>query len=85
MSLIKKADVKRHFAVRRAIRQAAARLVSRPYVARIEPSGTTADAPDFIEDVTLKHSSSSVPVTSIPMAADSAGSRVSRLHESPQA
>ncbi len=85
MSLIKKADVKRHFAVRRAIRQAADQLVSRPYAARIEPFGTTTDGPEFIEDITPEHSSSSVSVTSIPMASDAAGSRLSRLQESLQA
>lgn len=67
MSLIKKADVKKHFALRRAMKLVAARLVSKPDTnasPEAGPPGTIANAATFIEDFSLEHSSSSVSVPS---------------------
>jgi len=68
MSLIKKIDVEKHFAARRAMRQAAARPVSQPNATgfiEAEPAGAKTNAQGFIKDFSLEHSSSSVPFTPI--------------------
>jgi hypothetical protein len=65
MSLIKKIDVAKHFAARRAMVRAAPRPVIRPLGARVsdaEPADAKANAAKFIEDFSLEHSSSSVHV-----------------------
>jgi len=66
MSLIKKIDVPKHFAARRAMRLVAARQVILPLatgVSGAEPAGTKADAEKFIEDFSPENSSSSVLVS----------------------
>jgi hypothetical protein len=59
MSLIKKIDVPRHFAARRAMRQAAAQRACQQDVAgdsAIRPAGTKATAAKLAEDFSLGHS-----------------------------
>jgi hypothetical protein len=68
MSLIKKIDVKKHCADRRAMRLVAARPVSQPDTAglsKIKPAGMRTSPPGFIEDFILEHTSSNVSVTSM--------------------
>ena len=68
MSLIKKIDVPKHFAARRAMRVAAAqqaRLPDATLVSEIYPAAATANAAEFTKDFTLEHSSSSGPATPI--------------------
>jgi len=77
MSLIKKIDVKKHFAARRGMSLVAAQPVSQPDATgfpAIATAGMRADAPAFIEDFSLEHSSSNVSVPPIPIAAESASS-----------
>lgn len=65
MSLIKKIDVPRHFAARRARSLVAARPLSLPVAAVVpdlETAGAKAAEAKFIEDFSLEHSSSNVPV-----------------------
>ena len=60
MSLIKKIDVPRHFAARRADRLRAARPVIQPHAAAIsdtELTGTKASEAEFRKDFSLEHSS----------------------------
>jgi len=58
MGLIKKIDVPRHFAARRAMRLAAGFPVILPQgAAGVEPAGTKAAGAKFIEDFSLEHSS----------------------------
>jgi hypothetical protein len=68
MSLIKKIDVKKHFAARRAMRRAAARPASQPGATAI-PETKAADAKTsvqgFVEDFRIEHSASNDPGTSI--------------------
>ena len=70
MTLIKKIDVEKHFAARRAMRLGTTGPLSRPG-ARIKPAPKATNAPAFIEDVTPGHSSLGASVTSAPIAADS--------------
>lgn len=63
MSLIKKADVQKHFAARRAMKLAAARLGGKPDTAGLSEAASAATSPNaatFIEDFSLEHSSSGV-------------------------
>jgi hypothetical protein len=65
MSLIKKIDVPKHFAARRALHQAAERAVSPPDAAgtsAIGPAGARGNAKSFPEVSSLEHFSSSEPV-----------------------
>jgi hypothetical protein len=62
MSLIKKIDVKKHFAAQKQMKRAASRLVSQPgqtKVSEVKPAGARSDNSDFVEDFSLEHSSSS--------------------------
>jgi len=62
--LIKKIDVKEHFAARRAIRLAKVRSISKPDagVPEIKIANTETIRRDFVEDFSVEHSSSgSVP------------------------
>jgi len=65
MILIKKIDVDKHFAAKRARRLAGALLVSRPdspVISETKTAATKATAKDFVQDFSLEHSSSgSVP------------------------
>jgi hypothetical protein len=61
MSLIKKIDVKEHFAARRAIRLAEARSINKPDAAgmpEIKAARTKTIRRDFVEDFSVEHSSS---------------------------
>lgn len=65
MSLIKKIDVPKHFAARRAMARVAARPVIQPDAAAVsvlEPAAAKANAAMFIGDFPPGHSSSSVPL-----------------------
>jgi hypothetical protein len=67
MSLIKKVDVKKHLAERRAMRLAAAKLVSRPDTVgspETIPTKTRKNHPGFVDDFFLEHTTSIVSVTS---------------------
>lgn len=57
MSLIKKIDVEKHFAARRAMRRDRIGQVSQRDTTGIEASGIAAKAPRFIENLALGHSS----------------------------
>jgi hypothetical protein len=62
MSLIKKIDVKKHFADRRAKRRAEARPVSQPGATAVpatKASGAKTNAQALVEDFPLEHSASS--------------------------
>jgi hypothetical protein len=74
MSLIKKVDVEKHFAARRAMRLGRTGPLSGPG-ARMKPAPNADNAPALIEEVTPGHSSPSASVTPIPIAADSDGPR----------
>ncbi|MGA2050639.1 MAG: hypothetical protein ABSG96_23295 [Terracidiphilus sp.] len=66
MSLIKKIDVPRHFAARRAERARAGRPVIQPHATAIsetELAGKKASATEFRKDFSLEHSS---PVAILP-------------------
>ena len=66
MGLIKKIDVEKHFAAKRAMRRTGALLVSRPDTtgsSQNKTAGTKANAQDFVKDFSLGHSSSGAPVT----------------------
>jgi|HubBroStandDraft_5_1064220.scaffolds.fasta_scaffold103410_3 hypothetical protein len=64
MGLIKKIDVPRHFAARRAMRLAAGFPAILPHgTASGEPGGTKAAAAKFVEDFSVEHSS---PAAIIP-------------------
>jgi hypothetical protein len=61
MSLIKKIDVKEHFAARRATRLAEARSIHKPDAAGISEIKTVSTKTirrDFVEDFSVEHSSS---------------------------
>jgi hypothetical protein len=63
MSLIKKIDVPKYFAARRASRQGGAGRVIQPVATTataIEPAGTKPNAATFRRDFSLEHSSPSV-------------------------
>lgn len=59
MILIKKIDVEKHFAAKRALRRTGALSVSRPVApaAAEATAGSTTKAPDFAEDFSAEHSS----------------------------
>ncbi|MGD0730263.1 MAG: hypothetical protein ABR956_03295 [Terracidiphilus sp.] len=59
MSLIKKIDVPKHFAARRAKARAAARLGTEVHAtgaAEMDLAGTKANAAGFVEDFSMEHS-----------------------------
>jgi len=65
MSLIKKIDVPKHFAARRAKARAAARPGTQAHAAgaaEVDSAGAKANAARFIEDFSLEHSSPSLLV-----------------------
>jgi len=85
--LIKKINVKEHFATRRRLRLIAARPASESDAtgfSEAEPVGTGVNAPVLIEDFLLEHSSSSAPVASIAVVADGGGSQAPKLPGSPR-
>jgi hypothetical protein len=78
MSLIKKIDVEKHFAARRAMRRGTIGPLGLPGAARIKPAAPQKKAPAFIEDFAGEHSSPSASATSIPLTSDSSRSRLLR-------
>jgi hypothetical protein len=65
MSLIKKIDVPRHFAARRAMALVAGRRVIQPGAAEVsalKPAAASVKAASFIRDFALQHSESSAPL-----------------------
>ena len=78
MALIKKIDVEKHFAARRAMRLGRIWPVSQPIAAATVPAGKAAKAPRLIGNRNLGHPSPSVSSPSIPIMSDSGRSRLLR-------
>jgi len=78
MSLIKKIDVEKHFAARRAMRLGRVRPASQPHATGIKPPGTAAHAPRSTGDLSPGHSSRSVSSASIPITSDFGRNRLLR-------
>ncbi len=73
MILIKKANVKEHFAAKRRIRLVRTGPTSEPdatEINEVEAAGTGTHAHTFKEDFLLEHASSDAPVTSIAIVAE---------------
>jgi hypothetical protein len=87
MSLIKKIDVKAHFAARRAMRLRAAASASQP-----DATGFSGVAPDvqkgnaacFVEDFARERSSEGVSVAPVAIAGESGKKQAPTLRESRQ-
>lgn len=75
MSLIKKVDAEKHFAERRAMRLGKTGPLSQ-FSARMKAAAAARNAPAPVAVGAVGHSSPSVSVASIPIAADSGGPRV---------
>ena len=71
MALIKKIDVERYFAVRRAMRLGRIGLMSPPIAAGTEPTGKVTKTPRLVGNRTRETSSPSVSSASIPLMSDS--------------
>jgi len=71
MALIKKIDVEKHFAARRAMRLGRIWPVSSPVAAGTVPAGKAANAPRLIGNRTLQNSTPGISATSTPMVAGS--------------
>lgn len=84
MSLIKKIDVEKHFAARRAMRLGGIRLPSVPVAARIHPASAQKETPAFIEDYAVEHSSRSLSVAPLPITPDAGRNRLLRAPGSRQ-
>jgi hypothetical protein len=78
MSLIKKIDVEKHFADRRARRLGRMQLQGQPRAAGIKPAARRERLPASAEDVALGHSFPSVSSESIPIRSDSGRNRLLR-------
>jgi hypothetical protein len=78
MSLIKKIDVEKHFAARRATRLGRTGPLSRAS-ARMAPAAAVKNASAPVKDGGMRLSSPRESVTPIPIAPDSDGFRVSTL------
>ncbi len=84
MGLIKKIDVEKHFAERRAMRLGRTGPLSQAG-ARVEPTANAKTTESFFEDVIPGHSSLGAPVTPIPIAGNSDGTNGSTVSRSRQA
>ncbi len=84
MTLIKKIDVERHFAARRAMRLGRIRPLSQPGAARNAPAAAAKDTAAFREDFTQEHSSPEVSAAPIPITPVSGENRLLRPPESRQ-
>jgi hypothetical protein len=84
MGLIKKIDVDKHFAARRAMRLGRSGPLSETGF-RIERTVKTTSAAGFIEKAPPEHSALDAPVPPVPLAADSDGTSVSTVSRSRQA
>ena len=78
MALIKKIDVEKHFAARRAMRLGRIWPVSSPVAAGTVPAGKAANAPRLIGNRTRETSSPSASSASIPITSDSGRNRLLR-------
>jgi hypothetical protein len=78
MALIKKIDVEKHFAARRAMRLGRMWPVSQPQTAGSEVARQAANALRLIGDRTAEKSSPRVSPVSIPIAFDSGRNRLLR-------
>lgn len=76
MSLIKKIDVEKHLAARRALRLGRIRPLGKPGAARVAPVVPTEKTPAFSEDFTLEHCSQDVSAASTPITSFSGGNRL---------
>jgi hypothetical protein len=73
MTLIKKIDVEKHFAARRAKRLGTIRQLGQPGAARIVRASTAKNAPAPVQDGAREHSSPGVSSASIPIQSGSGG------------
>jgi hypothetical protein len=78
MTLIKKIDVEKHFAARRAMRLGRIRPLCQPGAARNVPAVAAKNTPAFSEDFTQEHSSPEVSAVSIPITSVSGENRLLR-------
>ena len=78
MSLIKKVDVEKHFAARRAIRLGRMQPLGQLGVAGIKSTAKKDRVPVSAQTLTLGHSSLSVSSASIPITSDSRRNRLLR-------
>jgi len=78
MALIKKVDVEKHFAARRAMRLGKIWLMSQSVAAGTEPAGNPTNAPRVIANRTRKTSCPSASSASIPIPSDFGRSRLLR-------
>ncbi|MGB6690848.1 MAG: hypothetical protein WBE76_23690 [Terracidiphilus sp.] len=88
MSLIKKIDVKEHFAAKRRMRLVAARqasLADATGFSGVEPDLQRANAADCVEDFLGENSSPGQSVASAAIADESGGRQVPTVPESRQA
>jgi hypothetical protein len=89
MSLIKKIDVDKHLATRRAMRLGRMPLMCPPVAARTKPAAPQKKAPTFTKDFVLEHSSLEHPApnvlaASFAIASDAGRSRLLRPPRSRQ-
>ncbi len=88
MILIKKANVKEHFAAKRRLRLVATGPASEPDAtgpSEAEPAGTGAHARAFTEDFLVEHASSNAPVTPIAIVADTGPNQARKVSGSRKA
>lgn len=88
MSLIKKIDVKEHFAAKRRMRLVAARQASHPDAtgfSGVAPKIPKANASDLVEDILRKPSSPGQSIASAAVAGESGGKHLPAVLESRQA
>ena len=78
MSLIKKIDVEKHFAERRAMRLGRMQQLSQPGATWIKSAAKRARVPASTEAVTLGHSSPSASTAATPIAPDPGRNRLLR-------
>jgi hypothetical protein len=78
MSLIKKIDVDKHFAARRAMRLGRMQPLSQLGTAGTKSAAKSNRVPASAETSTLEHSSPSVSSASIPITSDSGRNRLLR-------
>ena len=78
MSLIKKIDVEKHFADRRARRLGRMQPFSQPRAAVVKPAAKSKRVLASAEDVALGHSSPSISSDSIPIRSDYGRNRLLR-------
>ncbi len=67
MALIKKIDVEKYFADRRALRRGRIGPASQPHAAPIKPTERASNVPRAVGNLTPEHSSASACSTSIPV------------------